>query len=309
MLSLKQIYKGFIKSTTLQKIFYILTAFIIINIITQIGINPREGFEDRTNDFVMKEGANVYDDFYVQIYDDLVFSKLKNDYEIGEIINKTSPTSESYVLDIGSGTGHHVSSLEAHGYKAKGIDRSPAMVKKAKETYPDLDYQQADALSSMTFPPNTFTHITCLYFTLYYMQDKRQFFDNCMKWLAPGGFLAVHLVDRDKFDPILPAGNPFNLVSLQDYAEERIMSTLVKFDQFEYKSNFELKDEEDKAFLNETFKMQNGGVRKNNHQFYMETQKEILSMAKNVGFILHAKIDMLTCQYAHQYIYILKKPN
>ena len=309
MLSLKQIYKGFLKSSTLQKIFYILTAFIVINIITQIGINPREGFEDRTNDFVMKEGANVYDDFYVQIYDDLVFSKLKNDYEIGEIINKTSPTSESYILDIGSGTGHHVSSLEAHGYKAIGIDRSPAMVKKAKETYPELDYQQADALSSMTFPPNTFTHITCLYFTLYYMQDKRQFFDNCMKWLAPGGFLSIHLVDRAKFDPILPAGNPFNLVSPQDYAEERINSTVVNFDQFEYKANFELKEEEDKAFLIETFKKPNGSVRKNNHQFYMETQKDILSMAKNVGFILHAKIDMLRCQYVHQYIYILKKPN
>ena len=38
--------------------------------------------------------------------------------------------------------------------------------------------------------------------------NKQTFFNNCMDWLMPGGYLIIHLVDREKFDPILPPGNP-----------------------------------------------------------------------------------------------------
>jgi len=307
--SFQKIYKGFKKSGTIQKIFYGLTALIILNIITNVGINHLEGFEERNKNFISKEGQNVYDDFYTQIYDDLVFSRLKNDFEIGQIIEKTSPSSESYILDIGSGTGHHVSSLDAHGIKSLGIDISPAMVAKAKKTYPELNFKTADALNTMLFNPNSFTHITCFYFTIYYIKYKRRFFENCMKWLMPGGYLSIHLVDRNRFDPVMPSGSPFGLVSPQDYADKRITSTVVKFDQFDYKADFDLKENENIAILNETFKKKNGEVRKNEHTFYMETQKAILGLAKEAGFILHAKIDMLSCQYENQYIYILKKPN
>jgi len=305
----QKIYKGVIKSSTIQKLFYGLTALIILNIITNVGIHPFEGFEERTKNFISKEGQKVYDNFYTQIYDDLVFSKIKNDFEIGQIIEKTSPSSESYILDIGSGTGHHVSSLDAHGFKSIGIDISPDMVAMAKKTYPDLNFKTADALNTMLFNPDSFTHITCLYFTIYYIKDKRRFFENCMKWLMPGSHLALHLVDRNKFDPVVPAGSPFGLVSPQDYTDKRITSTVVEFDQFQYKANFDLKERDNIAVLNETFKKKNGEVRKNEHIFYMETQKTILGLAKEVGFILHAQINMLSCQYENQYIYILKKPN
>ena len=92
------------------------------------------------------------------------------------------------VLDIGSGTGHHVKNLSDNGYKAIGIDTSPAMIKKAKKIYPDMDYQNVDALSVISFPQNSFSQITCLYFTIYYIKDKQQFFNNCIHWLKPGGF-------------------------------------------------------------------------------------------------------------------------
>jgi len=39
----------------------------------------------------------------------------------------------------------------------------------------------------------------------------------------------------------------------------------------------------------------------------MEPQKNILSLAKEVGFILLGKIDMVSVQYEYQYIYILEK--
>lgn len=309
---LKTIYKFFYKSTKLHKAFYILTIVFIMTLF----IKKKEGFEESTNEFKLREGPLVYDDFYANVYDELVFSKIKNDYEIGKIINTLNPSNKSVFLDIGSGTGHHVSSLTENGFKTIGIDISPSMVKKAKEMYPSLKFQEGDAMDTMTFPANSFTHITCFYFTIYYIKNKRLFFENCIHWLMPGGYLILHLVNRDKFDPILPAGDPFHIVSPQNYAEKRITVTNVKFDKFDYKANFELipvaNDTDDvNAILHETFKPLKGKglIRKNEHKFYMPTQTKILAMAKEAGFILHSQIDMIKCQYTHQFIYVLKKPN
>ena len=40
----------------------------------------------------------------------------------------------------------------------------------------------------------------------------------------------------------------------------------------------------------------------------MESQKHILGLAKNMGFILKGNIDMVSTQYQYQYLYILYKP-
>jgi len=315
--NLKQSFRKFSRTTLLHKLLYFLAALISFLMIINYGRQQVEGFgEKKTNEFDMRmDVPEIYDDFYADIYDELVFNKGKNDFEVGKLIETSKLSKGSVILDIGSGTGHHVSSLKAHGFEnVKGIDLSPSMVKKAQETYPDLSFQVADGLNSSAFPANTFTHITCLYFTVYYMQDKQTFFTNCMRWLKPGGFLALHLVNRDKFDPILPAGNPFTLVSPQKYAKKRITSTTVKFDQFEYKSNFDIKEtvqneNDPNALMLETFKNnKSGNVRKNEHKFFMQTQAEILDMAKSVGFIIETKIDLLPCQYESQYIYVLQKP-
>jgi hypothetical protein len=41
----------------------------------------------------------------------------------------------------------------------------------------------------------------------------------------------------------------------------------------------------------------------------MESQKNILELATNIGLEMVGKIDLVTCQYEYQYIYILKKPS
>lgn len=339
-------FKSFKKIPKIKILFYILLFLLLLMIISRLNLTPKntrkrgcqEGFsvdeldenlsvENSVNiggggmldesDMVVKEGTEVYDRFYAKIYDDLLFSKVKNDFEIGEFKTRTEPTEESIVLDIGSGTGHHVSGLVANGMKAIGIDKSAAMVEQAKKMYPNHDYRQADALEAANFPGSSFTHITCFYFTIYYMQNKKQFFENCIYWLKPGGYLAVHLVDRETFDPILPAGDPFKIVSPQNYTKNRITSTVVKFDDFDYKSNFEVFPNDDTAVLGEVFKFKSSydnssgkkRMRRNEHKFYMPTQKKILNMAKEVGFIVLAEVNMVRCQYANQYIYILQKPN
>ena len=311
---LKTIYRCFYKATPLHKVFYILAIIFIITVFIK-NKHSLEGFEESKNEFKLKEGPKVYDEFYANVYDELVFNKIKNDYEIGHIVEATKPNDKSIILDIGCGTGHHVSSLAEHGYKVVGIDISPSMIKKAKENYPTLDFKVSDALETMAFPANSFTHITCLYFTIYYIKDKRLFFENCLHWLMPGGFLLLHLVNREKFDPILPAGDPFHIVSPQNYADKRITTTNVKFNTFDYKADFQRipsNDDTDdvNAIFHETFKpYKKGLIQKQEHKFYMPTQAKVIAMAKEAGFIILSKIDMLKCQYANQFIYVLQKPN
>lgn len=274
-------------------------------------ITIKEGFINQEEKFVIKKEDEVYDDFYVSIYDDLTYDQIKNNFEVGEIAKlvRTSPK-KSVILDIGSGTGHHCKLL-ADTYKTNqvyGLDKSSEMVSYSKDNFPELNFKVGDALVAMTYPANSFSLITCLYFTIYNIKDKATFFQNCYNWLMPGGYLAVHLVNRDMFDPILNVADPLQMVSAQKYAKQRITNSFVKFHDFQYKANFNLKKKDNIAVFEETMTDdETKNVRKNEHVLYMPTQKHILQLAKDAGFILKGHIDMVVCQYEYQYIYLLYK--
>lgn len=285
-------------------------AVILVIIVCTFKPSTIEGFQ-QTDDFLFKtDPIDIYDDFYANIYDYLVYNKIKNEYEVGEIVNNTSPTNISKILDIGCGTGHHVAMLNDKNLDVMGIDISPSMIKKARKQYPDYEFNVANALNSSEFGPNTFTHILCMYFTFYYFKDKQLFFNNCMKWLMPGGFLILHLVHPDKFDPILPPGNPLMLVSPQKYAKKRLTNTKVKFTDFSYDADFDVDSKTHVAKFTEKITNDgNGKVRKNEHTMYMENINDILNMAQSTGFILQGIADLVKCQYEYQYLYIFLKPN
>ncbi len=309
--SIKTISNLYNKLSNIGKILVFVTLLLLLVVIFNSIKNPnilKEGYQ-QNDTFIFKEGTNVYDNFYSNIYDLLVFNNLKDDYEIGQIINRTNATTQSKILDIGCGTGHHVAKLNDSKMNIVGLDISPSMINKAKENYPGLNFMVGDALNSHEFTPNSFTHILCLYFTIYYMKNKQLFFNNCYDWLMPGGNLVVHLVEREKFDPILPPGNPLYIVSPQKYAKERITKTKVNFNDFVYTSNFELEGGKDLAIFDEKFKFNNGKTRKHEHKLHMESITDILNLAQNAGFIIQGQIDLVKCAYEYQYLFILQKPN
>jgi SAM-dependent methyltransferase len=290
MKSISRIFKGLVNKIKnygkWKKTLLIFAILLGIIIFTNNNAPIQEGFIQREK-FLFKQGPDVFDNFYIDLYDDVVYEKIKNNYEIGEIINKTSPTENDIILDIGSGTGHLVNSLSKQNCNVIGIDSSPIMVNKAKTNFPNNDYRQMDVMQGMNFSPNTFNTITCLNFTIYYLQNKNLFFENCYNWLVPGGKLIVHLIDRKNF------------------SKEKKITDL---DHFQYSSYVDLQ-RNDLATYNEIFKDENTGkVRRNEHKLFMPTQKNILSTAKDVGFILLAKTNMATCNQQYQYIYTLQKP-
>jgi len=304
----KSVIQFYNKLSNFGKILVFISIFLVIVVFFKYIIPHKEGMQDQYK-FLYKQGEAVYDDFYANIYDYLVFNIIKNDYEVGIIINDSQATETSVIADIGCGTGHHVKSLASKNLNVIGIDISPSMIKEAKNNFPEGDFHVGNALDNGLFKMNSITHILCLYFTIYYFKDKRHFFDNAMDWLMPGGYLIIHLVDRETFDPILPPGNPLYIVSPQKYAKERITKTKIHFNDFVYESKFNLDKDNNVATFNEKFKFENGKVRKQEQKLYMEDTTIIVNMAQDCGFILQGKVNLVKCAYENQYLYIFVKPS
>jgi SAM-dependent methyltransferase len=287
----------------LKTILIILLVLLLCLLLVKSNKPLHEGFTENKDKFVFKN-QDVYDDFYTSIYDDLVYNPRKNEFEVNQIMKYVSNGS---ALDIGSGTGHHVKALHDKGLDCVGLDSSKSMIKAAKAKFPLQKFVYANALKPMTFQPNSFDLITMFYFTIYYVKDKEQLFKNVALWLKPGGYFVLHLVDKHNFNPVVPAGDPFVVVTPQNYTDQRISDSVVHFDNFKYKSNFAL-PQKDKAVFKEYFKFKDDGkIRQNDHIFYMEGQKQIAQMVKNVGFKLEEVIDMAPCAYDSQFLYIFRK--
>lgn len=294
---------------TYLKIFIALLMLYFLMQLVRKNTPHHEGFTQREK-FISKSSVEeIYDDFYNSIYDDLVYDQNKINYELQEIAQVSKmKTGQSTILDIGSGNGHHVETLRKQGYDAMGLELSKPMINRSKELYPSLPIKHGNVLESITFNEESFSHILCMYFTIYYIEDKRTFFENCYKWLKPNGYLALHLVNRDMFNPILSAGEPLVLVSPQKYAKDRLTKTVVKFKDFQYKAKFKIDNNNDKARFEETFKDDaTSNIRKHVHNFSMPTQKYIIQLAKDCGFNLIGNIDLVNAKYEYQYVYILKK--
>ena len=139
---IKSITNIYCKMSNFGKVLVFIALLLIAIVFFKSIEIPNSGIEgfDTQEKFLFKSGDEVYDDFYANIYDYLVFNNIKNSYEIGEIINKTSADGTSVILDVGCGTGHHVDELSEQNLKVLGIDISPSMIQKAKQNFPNRDF-------------------------------------------------------------------------------------------------------------------------------------------------------------------------
>lgn len=264
-----------------------------------------EGFSQQSS-FIAKNNKDLYDAFYCGIYDELMYDPNKIEHETDEIIKTTDINGKSTILDIGSGPGHHVKEFQKRGYNIKGLDISPHMVKYARRQYPQCTFEEGSILNPYIFNKESYSHLTCLYFTIYYFKDKSKFFGIANMILKPGGYLVIHMVDRNYFDPLVSLANPLLLMSPQRVAKKRITTSSVKFKNFQYKSKFDING--DVALFQENFiDDKTKKIRKNTHTLYMEDQDKILKIAKDRGFSIEKKLDLTPIQYEHQYLYVLSK--
>jgi SAM-dependent methyltransferase len=192
----------------------------------------REGF---TADIVL-EDIDIYDSEYAKIYKALWHSsKDLLDFEqvsIQEILADQA-IADVNVVDLACGIAQHSCFLKNLNVKYTGVDLSQDMLAEARQKCP-TDYKRADIKDSGIFAPKTFSHALLLGFSIYQFPNPKVITDNAYMWLKPEGTLIMHLVEPDRFDPLLELASPFAAFSLQKYSTERQTKSEIYFDEFKY---------------------------------------------------------------------------
>ena len=101
-----------------------------------------------------------------------------------EVLELLSPREGERILDLGCGTGHLTSQIAATGATVIGLDKSPAMIERARALYPDLRFEAADATSFHFDEPFDAVFSNA---AIHWMKDQDGVADSISKALKPGG--------------------------------------------------------------------------------------------------------------------------
>ena len=268
------------------------------------------GLEGFSNPSATLKDADCYDDFYAQVYDPLVQPNARATVEVKTplewLIKAGKPLGDIRVADLGCGTGLHVELFNLESVRSVvGIDRSVAMITEAKKRFPTRDFKVADITDANAAAADQFDLVTMYYFTIYLMPERTKALKNAFLWLAPGGILCVHIVNKLKFDPILEAASPFVGFSVQKYADKRVTKSAVTFEEFEYTGDFQLTGS--RAIYEEEFKFKDGNVRRHEQQVWMPNIEPMVQEIESIGFKLLHHIDMTAVGYEYQYLFLFGK--
>ncbi len=88
------------------------------------------------------------------------------------------------ILDIGCGTGHLAAKIGASGAQVTGIDRSPEMIRQAREGYPAIQFEVADATTIPLKEPFDAVFSNA---TLHWIKEPEKAIGEVARLLRPGG--------------------------------------------------------------------------------------------------------------------------
>ena len=301
----------------IQLVFVVLLSIIVANYLymrwamkgNRLAEMKLEGFENPDGpdgDTIVLGNEHLYDAFYAKVYDVVVDGSTRQNIEVNLALTwarsfrQQSETIE--VLDVGCGTGGDVEVFRTIGVKkVVGMDASDAMIAEARTKHPKCDFRVGEVEQIGQFAAGEFNLCTLFYFTYYYLRDADMMFRNMFQWLQPGGCLVIHLVNREKFDPILEAANPFVAFSVQKYSKERVTRSKVSFDKFTYEADFSL--EGSHAEFKEEFRFKNGKFRRQVHSLKMPKMEDVIVRAESNGFVYKQFIDLTSIGYEYQYLF------
>ncbi len=288
-----------------------------------------EGFTDAVVTAAKKtteswiQPPELFDEFYVSVYDQLAQGGARLQAEAGIALHAfrqgrhPQPAYEAMtILDAGCGSGIVTAAMAKMNAKVIAVDSSRAMLNRLKKvTLPQstltpkqkeaIEIRESDLLNPSALAPGEITNAVVFYFVLYYIRDLEAFFRNLFVWTRPGGVIAVEVVNKYKFDPMLDSAAPWLGFSLQKYSKERVTHSKVTFDKFEYEGKFDLIDPV--AEFRETFRFRDGSVRRQKHVFLMPAIAEIVETAKNVGWKYESYVDMTSIGFEYAYLLIFNR--
>ena len=282
-----------------------------------------EGFisnSAETSRYEWLSNDDLFDDFYASVFTKLTQNENLIQAETAicmEEFARTTPKDQLSVLDAGCGIGIATVSFANQGVPhVVGIDKSEAMIRYAKDTMlpsttltpaqqDNVEFRVFDLMGPGAASGSEFTSACVLYFTIYYIRDLDTFFRNLAYWVKPGGSLAIEVVNKHKFDPVLDSCNPWVGISPQNYVKERLKTSKVIFDNFEYEATFELEDPN--AEFRETFRFKDGSVRRQKHRLIMPSIADIVKKAQNNGWSYTSYVDLMPLSFPYGYMLFFKR--
>ena len=327
--------------STFQWIILILFVLMCLNYIYVVATDIpysatlKEGFEGSTQAKEdeslytwIHEPSLIYDETYAEMYDELTLGANRQAAEVALCINEWKKETEPHtnpagwkVLDVGCGTGIACQAFAKAGASAiVGLDQSGPMLRKAAENLEGnkdladdvkkrVTWRQDNAYNVNAAFLGEFTHVTVFYFTVYYMRDKELFFRHLHGWTKPGARLAVEVVNKYKFDPMLDSANPF-VFSLQKYSDKRLKRSEVKFNKLDYVGEFDLDDDESsvKAEFKEVMKFKDTGlVRRQRHDLYMPNLPALIADAERAHWKYVGFQDLLPVGFEYAYLLMFER--
>jgi len=282
----------------------------------------KEGFvtESEESKYEWLNNDDLFDDFYASVYAKLAQNEKLVQAETAiclEEFSKNIPKNQLTILDAGCGIGVGTVAFAKQGVgMTVGIDKSQAMIRYAKGTIvpnttltdtqkQDIEFRTFDLVGPGAAAAAEFTNAVLLYFTVYYFRDLDNLFRNLALWVKPGGSLAVEVVNKYKFEPILEASTPWIGFSPQKYSKERLTKSRIVFDKFDYEAEFELMDP--KAEFRETFRFKDGSVRRQKHITYMQNIPDIIKAATNNGWMYTSYVDLMPLTFSYGYLLFFKR--
>lgn len=274
-----------------------------------------EGFENEGST-TYEDAEKMYDDTYASIYDLLWHTDEELTFEqvsMQDIMLADWPTKSVRVLDMACGTAPHAKWFKNLGVDYIGVDISDSMLTKARENAPNAKFQKGDITHTQLFPQKAVSHCALLSFSIYMFENPKIVSDNAYQWLQPGGYFVIHMVDPDKYDPLLNLASPFASFSLQKYSFERQTKSSVFFDKFKYIGDLQKKKGEDNAIFSETFtyydKDDNNGnkYRENKHHWMMPSKERMIDIVKTSGFRHIESVNLVNSGREYQYLVYFTK--
>lgn len=137
--------------------------------------------------------AKLYDDKHA-----FVWEKAKGVMEL------LAPRAGERILDLGCGTGHLTAQIAATGANVVGVDRSPEMISQAREQFPELHFEIADA-RHLHFEPRfdaVFSNAV-----LHWITEPELVVGSVARALVPGGRFVAEFGGKGNVSRVIDAVN------------------------------------------------------------------------------------------------------
>lgn len=144
-----------------------------------------------------------------------------------DLIDILAPQPGERVLDLGCGTGHLTAQIAARGAEVVGIDSSLSMIAQARQNYPRLKFQLADARDFRFEAPFDAVFSNA---ALHWVREAERVAESMALAIKPGGRLILEMGVRGNIDRLvqgveavlceagLPAENTWYFPGLGEYA-------------------------------------------------------------------------------------------